>query len=760
MADPATISADNKVISSINNNNTKEHTTTAKETQHPSSQSPTPTPKNDDNDNSPIPIPPSTKASIDETKIEQAISFLKNHEIKDVTSEEKRRYLETNVGLSSDEINLALDRAARRVGIANSNEQPNHQRGDYRGRVQSYDQSRLPNNYHRQHYRNNEPPPHSHNMLHSNEREDASNSLIPAVGGFSLGVFCLAAMRWLNGGDFVLFPRPTSSSVSSMGETTTTNYVAAIKSSEEEKDHLVNNSNGGDTDESDSQGQEFQDEDEDDGIIEENDEYNINDEENDADIHMILNGTTTNASRYHPNDPNNSQNQATQSPSYDELVIEIRALTSSIHSYRDVQERANRAAHAHVGKGMTDDAMEFLRHKKNESDTTTAHQLNGEVGKVTSLNENVLSLLTNVKDDLMLIKQSIVREGDKGGMTSKEDTGVKVHESEVGDKNELECDDTTANNDEPGVTSKEDTGVKVHESEVGDKNELECDDTTTNNNNDEPDVTSKEDTGVKVLESEGGNKNELGCDATTTDNDEPADTEEKHVEDPSKRIDMAIEKIEQMLAIVEKAEKATDKEDFVSSSTSDNLLPVVKEESEAVSPAPVESPTTPSKNIDENEAQSPEESSPQSDNSETDQKTSKEDAKQQSLENALQMLSNNNTVDDLKVGAQMLYLYCLNISKNPTVPRYRKIYTNNNTFRKKVGILIGAKEFLVAVGFVERTNFYEWSQSSDEGASMCTKNMLDFALVALELLKNGSVNDENSTKVSNVVPEEGKDAGI
>ena len=399
MADPATISADNKVISSINNNDTQEHITTAKETQHPSSQSPTPTPKNDDNDNSPIPIPPSTKPSIDETKIEQAISFLQNHEIQDVTSEEKRKYLETNVGLSSDEINLALDRAARRVGIANSNEQPNHQRGDYRGRVQSYDQSRLPNNYHRQHYRNNEPPPHSHNMLHSNEREDASNSLIPAVGGFSLGVFCLAAIRWLNGGDFVLFPGPTTSSVSS------NNYVAAIKSGEEEKDHL-NNSNGGDTDESDSQGQEFQDEDEDDGIIEENDEYNINDEENDADINMILNGTTTNASRYHPNDPNNSQHQATQSPSYDELVLEIRALTSAIHSYRDVQERANRAAHAHVGKGMTDDAMEFLRHKKNESDTATAHQLNGGVGKVTSLNENVLSLLTNVKDDLMLIKQS------------------------------------------------------------------------------------------------------------------------------------------------------------------------------------------------------------------------------------------------------------------------------------------------------------------------------------------------------------------
>ena len=92
----------------------------------------------------------------------------------------------------------------------------------------------------------------------------------------------------------------------------------------------------------------------------------------------------------------------------------------------------------------------------------------------------------------------------------------------------------------------------------------------------------------------------------------------------------------------------------------------------------------------------------------------------------------------------MLYLYCLNISKNPTVPRYRKIYTNNNTFRNKVGKLLGAKEFLSSVGFVERTNCFEWDQGTDDAA---VKSRLDFALVALELLKNGTakpkVEDDN-----------------
>ena len=121
---------------------------------------------------------------------------------------------------------------------------------------------------------------------------------------------------------------------------------------------------------------------------------------------------------------------------------------------------------------------------------------------------------------------------------------------------------------------------------------------------------------------------------------------------------------------------------------------------------------------------------------------------QKDLDDALRMLANNNDAKDLKIGAQMLYLYCRNISKNPSVPRYRKIYTNNANFRNKVGNLAGAKEFLVAVGFVERpaSNLFEWSPSSpgtddgdDAGASWVTRSKLEFSLVALELMKNGDV---------------------
>jgi hypothetical protein len=130
---------------------------------------------------------------------------------------------------------------------------------------------------------------------------------------------------------------------------------------------------------------------------------------------------------------------------------------------------------------------------------------------------------------------------------------------------------------------------------------------------------------------------------------------------------------------------------------------------------------------------------------------------EQQLEDALKLLAKSNNVEDLKIGAQMLYLYCLNIAKNPSVPRYRKIYTNNNTFRNKVGNLVGATEFLSAVGFVERTNCFEWADSDDGENSLVSKSRLDFALVALEMMKNGTVTKDDDAAV---LPLESKERSL
>ena len=118
----------------------------------------------------------------------------------------------------------------------------------------------------------------------------------------------------------------------------------------------------GNDDENENQGDD-EEESEEEGNDENEDEYNEEDEFLAShDLHAILNHKNAH-SRSHSHPSNNTSVQ--QQPSYDELVLEIRALTSAIHSHRDSQERiARNAYNSNVGKGMTDDAMDFLRKKK------------------------------------------------------------------------------------------------------------------------------------------------------------------------------------------------------------------------------------------------------------------------------------------------------------------------------------------------------------------------------------------------------------
>ena len=72
------------------------------------------------------------------------------------------------------------------------------------------------------------------------------------------------------------------------------------------------------------------------------------------------------------------------------------------------------------------------------------------------------------------------------------------------------------------------------------------------------------------------------------------------------------------------------------------------------------------------------------------------------LKKAVLKLVVENANDKLVAGAQLLYLYVLNVFTHPRVPRYRKIYCNNESFQSHVAELLGARELLAAVGFVEQ----------------------------------------------------------
>jgi hypothetical protein len=82
-----------------------------------------------------------------------------------------------------------------------------------------------------------------------------------------------------------------------------------------------------------------------------------------------------------------------------------------------------------------------------------------------------------------------------------------------------------------------------------------------------------------------------------------------------------------------------------------------------------------------------------------------------------------------------LYLYIVNLSGRPDNPRYRKIYTCNENF-KKVENLHGGKDFLYSLGFEERDTFLEWLPDADQDLEDVTIEKLKEAAAALSIIKS------------------------
>jgi len=375
----------------------------------------------------------SSLTAVDETKILKAISFLSSPSISNISTTDKRNYLQHKIGMTDNEIDLAFERCATAKMDDVMKEQDD-------GQPPSNDRGRRQNglNHDQQHYRDdpyntsqNRPPPsypaqnnmQSHNMHQGNQNTQdmlqphSSSTASSIVGGFSLGIFALAAFRWLNGGDFILLPPP--STISANGESTPLKIEQAESGEDDREEAKLMNINEDDTDQS-LEEEEYEEEEEGNEEFEE-DEY-------EEAITNLMNGTSSNnAQSYHPT--KSSPNQVNL-PSYSELVTEIRTLTTAIQSYRNAQERNNRIEHNKVGREMTNDAMDFLK-KKKESEIVEDES---KIMKV---------LLMEVSADLIQIKQSI-QPVEKSDESKTEDN--KEDKKESADT-EAEGEDTKASKD-------------------------------------------------------------------------------------------------------------------------------------------------------------------------------------------------------------------------------------------------------------------------------------------------------------------------
>ena len=83
--------------------------------------------------------------------------------------------------------------------------------------------------------------------------------------------------------------------------------------------------------------------------------------------------------------------------------MEVKALSTTINSFREEQDRANRVATAQLGKGVTDDAMDFLRQQKppvvQKKGDVAASEMK-DVSRITGLITEMIEELSQVKDSM------------------------------------------------------------------------------------------------------------------------------------------------------------------------------------------------------------------------------------------------------------------------------------------------------------------------------------------------------------------------
>ena len=110
-----------------------------------------------------------------------------------------------------------------------------------------------------------------------------------------------------------------------------------------------------------------------------------------------------------------------------------------------------------------------------------------------------------------------------------------------------------------------------------------------------------------------------------------------------------------------------------------------------------------------------------------------------SLSDCIRKLVEKNSSLNLRSGSQLLYLYLANLSGKPDNRRYRKIFTSNESF-KKVENLIGGKDLLSAVGFVEESDkgVLEWVPSGSTEEEISALILVKEAAAALGVLKKPS----------------------
>ncbi|CAM9453587.1 unnamed protein product, partial [Laminaria digitata] len=101
---------------------------------------------------------------------------------------------------------------------------------------------------------------------------------------------------------------------------------------------------------------------------------------------------------------------------------------------------------------------------------------------------------------------------------------------------------------------------------------------------------------------------------------------------------------------------------------------------------------------------------------------------------ALAALLADNAPQAAKDGIAMLRMLVANLVKQSNVPRYRRITTSNENFKKRLLPLEGHRAMMEAIGFKAKGSVWEWTWHEDSGpsASSCNKAVLEDIVAAID----------------------------
>ena len=641
-------------------------------------------------------------------KLSRAVRFLTNPSVVNLPLDDKIGYLRSK-GLSNEEVDEALDMVELEndeMDVAwddndsdGENERDHRndrhrdrrrrQRGQYAdeyGRGQPYQQHQAyqPSSQQVVSYADNNQAvqPYQQQTPQQQQQQQALTEpglALPLTVGGILGVTAIAAFRWLNGGDFLLFPPPSAPSLAQDESHTTNGAAGGVKfKAGGDGGGQVNTGNETTVDstieegyeeeeggaaltqvEEEVEGGEHTTNEQDETIYDYLDEYLGNGEEEEEAIGggggaaTTANDTTYDEDeRYHTADYTyESGAEPTTGKAPPDIANRLENLTSAVEKFVAVQERTLKAKADEKGQAVTNSAMDLLRRSSSVTLSTPAVTpfRNGELqlqqphGTPRSIGGDsdgsvpdvaVAVLVTKMKCQLIGVREAI-KDAAKSGSSS---TSMERAEEKL---------------DEVTKTFERLETMLLGGKQVSDYETSELPVAAN--------VASMYETPSRMFET-----GELSPVPGCNDGDDP------EVTDLDVTLDMEMSPDRSVFGKEEE-------QNAVSAAAA-----AVAAQGRALKP-----PTFEVEDLGS---------------------TPEEPIGMEALTRAFDILTNpaKNQADTIKACAQMLYLYVVNLSSNASSKRYRRVYTTNANFKNKVGSVVGGITVLESLGFVDKGSYMEW----------------------------------------------------